>query len=163
MHQASSSFPRVALYFENSLLPPDLRLLSSAAAPVFHVGRLSSKTVVEAVSGVGLPWAGAAKVDGALWPVTDGSVVWLPGGAHSVEAAGAHGGPRLLRVNADLKSSRYLDPSTIEFTYQSQARAFAILDRTVRSLQIDGVAEPVPGSKTLVLPRGQHVVTVTAE
>jgi hypothetical protein len=34
VHAASSSFPRVALYFETSLLPPDLKLLPSAAAIV---------------------------------------------------------------------------------------------------------------------------------
>ena len=34
VHRAAASFPRVALYFENSLLPPDLQLLPSAAAAV---------------------------------------------------------------------------------------------------------------------------------
>ncbi len=40
VHEAASSFPRVALYFENSLLPPDLRLLPSAAAVVTRIEAL---------------------------------------------------------------------------------------------------------------------------
>jgi len=34
VHVAAQVFPRVALYFENSILPPDLKLLPSAAAVV---------------------------------------------------------------------------------------------------------------------------------
>lgn len=163
VHEAAASFPRVALYFENSLQQLDLRLLSSAAAAVSRVSRLGGKTVVEAVSGVGLPWKGAAKVDGALWPVADDATVWLPAGTHGVETTADHRSIRLLRVNADLKSARYVDSSKVEFTYQSQCRAFVVVDRVVQSLEIDGQRAPVAGSTTLVLPRGQHVVTVTAQ
>jgi hypothetical protein len=40
VHQAARNFERVALYFENSLLAPDLGLLPSAAAAVTHMERL---------------------------------------------------------------------------------------------------------------------------
>jgi hypothetical protein len=163
VHQAAASFPRLALYFENSLQPLDLRLLSSAAASVSRVSRLGPKTVVEATAGVGLPWKGAAKIDGALWPVIDDATVWLPAGAHGVETAADHRSLRLLRVNAELNSARYVDSSTVEFTYQSQCRAFVIVDRVVQSLEIDGQPAAVPASTTLLLPKGQHVVTVTAQ
>src|SRR5262249_13386320 len=76
VHQASHSFPRVALYFENSLLPPDLKLLPSAAAAVTRVERVGPKLVVDSRFGVGVPWKGAAKVDGQPWPVHDGDTLW---------------------------------------------------------------------------------------
>ena len=63
VHQAATNFQRVALYFENSLLPPDLSLPSSAAATVTRIERVGGKTVIDSVSGVGLPWKGAAMVD----------------------------------------------------------------------------------------------------
>src|SRR5204863_270894 len=60
VHHAAANFARVALYFENSLLPPDLALLPSAAATVTRIEKLGPKTVVDSVSGVGLPWKGGA-------------------------------------------------------------------------------------------------------
>ena len=37
VHLASTAFPRVALYFENSILKPDLALLAASSAVVTHV------------------------------------------------------------------------------------------------------------------------------
>src|SRR3954471_12070009 len=76
VHNAAASFPRVALYFENSLLPPDLALLPSAASAVTRIERAGARTIVDSTSGVGLPWKGPAAVDGVAWPVADGDVVW---------------------------------------------------------------------------------------
>ena len=78
VHRAAGSFARVALYFENSLLPPDLQLLPSAAATVSRIERMGPKTVVDSAGGVGIPWTGGAKVDGQLWPVQDDETLWLP-------------------------------------------------------------------------------------
>src|SRR5207247_11090916 len=39
LHLASAAFPRVAVYFENSILAPDLPLLPSAAAAVQRAQR----------------------------------------------------------------------------------------------------------------------------
>jgi hypothetical protein len=163
VHQAAASFPRVALYFENSLLAPDLNLLSSAAAAVTRVEKIGSKIVVASELGAGVPWRGAAAVDGAPWPVADGETVWLPGGVHSLEPAdGREAGPLLLHLNGELKSARAVDATTMEFSYQSNARAIAILDREPRELQVDGTSEPLQpaGPMTIFLPRGQHFVTV---
>jgi hypothetical protein len=162
VHQAAASFQRVALYFENSLLPPDLSLLPSAAAAVTRVEKVGPKTVIDSVLGAGLPWKGSAMVDDAPWPVADGETVWLPAGAHSVEPAAAAPGPHLLRLTADLESARAVDATTIEFSYQSSARAIAILDRAPLGLQVDGSNEPLQpaGPKTIFLPRGQHFVTI---
>ena len=165
VHQASASFARVALYFENSLLQPDLKLLPSASAMVTRIERLGSKTIIESSSGVGLPWKGAVKMDGQNWPAADDYTVWIPSGAHSVEAATPQPGPRLLRLNGELRAAAMVNATTIEFSYQSGARAIAVLDRTPVKLQIDGTDARMnkAGSATLLLPRGQHVVTVSTE
>jgi hypothetical protein len=165
VHRATASFPRVALYFENSLLPPDLQLLPAAAASVSRIEHMGSKTVIDSASGVGIPWKGGAKVDGDLWPVQDDGTLWLPAGPHAVEPAVRAAGPRLLQLNGDLKSARVVGAQTLEFTYQSPSRAIAILSRAPAKLQIDGSDETpkLAGPATLLLPRGQHVVTLTTD
>ena len=165
MHQAAGSFPRVALYFENSLLPPDLKLLPSAAAAVSRWESLGPKTVIQSEGGAGIPWKGGAKVDGEVWPVQDEDTVWLPAGSHAVEPVVAAAGPRLVHLNGDLRAARVVGPQVIEFTYQSAARGIAIVNRTPRRVQIDGVDEPLhlAGPATLFLPRGQHVVTLATD
>ena len=96
----------MALYFENSLLPPDLDLLPSAAAKVTRIDRVGTKIVVESPTGVGLPWKGQAMVDDLPWAVTDGETVWLPPGAHAVEPGKEAAGIRLVRLNAGLQAAR---------------------------------------------------------
>jgi hypothetical protein len=170
VHQAAANFPRVALYFENSLLPPDLNLLPSAAAKVTRIERVGAKTVVESPYGVGLPWKGSATVDNLPWPVADGDTLWLPPGAHAVEAgtdaAGLHPvGLQLVRLNADLQDARRVGSNSVEFSYESSARAIAVFDRRPLRLSVDGAGEPLQfaGPNTILLPRGQHVVTITGE
>ena len=165
VHQAATNFQRVALYFENSLLPPDLNLLPSAAATVTRMERVGTKTVVDSVSGVGLPWKGAAMVDNLPWPVSDGETLWLPPGAHSVDRDSGEAGLHLVRLNADLQAARRLNANSLEFSYQSTARAIALFDRNPLRVLVDGAEEPLQlaGPKTILLPRGQHVVTITSE
>src|SRR5450432_753501 len=105
VHRASASFPRVALYFENSLLPPDLPLLPSSAAAVTKIEKIGPKLVVDSATEVGIPWTGPAIVDGLPWPAADDQTLWLPAGPHAIEAAPASHSPRLLYLNADLKSA----------------------------------------------------------
>jgi hypothetical protein len=121
--------------------------------------------IVDSLGGVGLPWKGSAIVDGQPWPVLDDQTVWMPAGAHSLEPAPRQNGLRLLRLNGDLKSARVLSGTSIEFSYRSTARAIAVLDAVPKRIQIDG-ADEIPrtsGPATLLLPRGQHVVTVFVE
>jgi hypothetical protein len=165
VHRAAASFPRVVLYSENSLLPPDLKLLPSAAANVSRIERLGPKTVVESAGGVGIPWKGGARVDGELWSAQDDDTLWLPAGAHAVEPAPPIPGPRLVHLTGDLKAARAVDAKTLEFTYQSAARSIAIISRKPLKIQVDGV-DQVPkltGPASLLLPRGQHVVTLTTD
>jgi len=165
VHRAAGSFARVALYFENSLLAPDLKLLPSAAAAVSRIEHLGPKTVIDSAGGVGIPWKGGSKVDGQVWPVLDDETLWLPAGPHAVEPAAPVAGPRLMHLNGDLKAARVVNAYTLEFTYQSASRGIAIVSRTPVKLRIDGVDEKVnlAGPATLLLPRGQHVVTLTTD
>jgi hypothetical protein len=160
LQQAAANFDRVALYFENSLLAPDLPLLPSAASAVTRFEKAGDKRIVASRSGVGLPWKGGAIVDGAPWPVLDSETIWLPAGVHTVEEAPAQTGPRVLRLNAELRSARFVDPSTIEFRYESAGRGIAILDGAPGSVQIDGVARTVTCTPVLMLPQGEHRVSV---
>jgi hypothetical protein len=163
VHSAAANFARVALYFENSLLTPDLALLPSAAASVSRVARVGAKLTIESVGGVGVPWSGSALVDGQPWPAADDSTVWLPGGSHSIEPAQTAVRDRLLRLNADLLSARELPGGRIQFSYRSGARAIAAFDRVPREVRVDfAILTPkLVGPKSLMLPRGEHAVTIS--
>jgi hypothetical protein len=158
VHTAANAFPRVALYFENSILRPDLPLLASAATTVSRVEQASGGLLVRSARGVGVPWKGPALVDGKLWPLTDGATVWLPPGTHSIEAAAQTPAIRVLDFNGDLKSASAANGG-LEFIYQSSARAIAIVDRPPKSLAIDGVpSAPQMLGNALLLPKGQHLI-----
>ena len=164
VHVAARAFPRVALYFENSILPPDLGLLASAAAVVDRLERNGARLVVDSPRGIGVPWNGPALVNGRLWPAADGNTVWLPPGAHAIEAAPAPPRLRLVDFNGELRTAAAL-PEGIEFSYQSASRALAVVERKPVSLEVDGDSAAIEGIEgaagfVLFLPRGQHVVVV---
>jgi hypothetical protein len=160
VHQAAISFPRVALYFENSILPPDWSLLGAAAATVDRAGQTSGKLTIESRRGLGVSWQGPVLVDGKLWPVSDGLTVWLPAGTHSVEPSPDLPALRIAAFNGEIKSAA-ATPTGAEFAYRSSARALATLDRIPARVEIDGVqVQPQFEGKVLVLPRGQHLVTL---
>ncbi len=159
VHQATASFARVALYFENSLLPPDLPLLPSAAAATTRIDTIGPKTVVDSSAGFGLPWKGPATVDGQLWPALNNETVWLPAGPHSVEPATQAAPLRVVHFNGELRSARVLSDSAIEFSYRSSSRAIAIFDRIPSMLNIDGQPANSPSALAVLLPRGQHLIT----
>ena len=161
IHQAALSFPRVAVYFESSIAKPDLPLLSSAAATVEKAERIGSKLTVESRRSVGVAWEGPTLVDGKLWPVSDDHTVWLPAGAHSIEPSPNPPLIRIEAINAELKSAS-ATPISIDFAYSSGSRALALLDRLPNRVEIDGVeVKPQFLGKTLLLPRGQHIVKLT--
>ncbi len=161
---AARAFPRVALYFENSILSPDLPLLPAASAVVDRMETIGRKLVVDSPYGVGIPWTGGATVDGRPWPVQDAQTLWLPSGAHAVEVAAAPPpGLRVLDFNGNLTSAKATARGTVEFSYQNSSRAIARLNRPPGRVMIDGVpAAPavLAGEQILLLPRGQHLVQV---
>jgi len=159
LHLASAAFPRVAVYFENSILAPDLQLLPSAAAAVERADRSEEKLAVTSPAGIGVRWSGPALVDGRPWPIASDTIVWLPPGSHSVQSSAVKPVLCLLDLNAELRSAAAI-PGGVEFAYQSTARALAYFESPPARVQIDGVdAHPVRLGNVMVLPRGQHFIT----
>ena len=169
VHLASRAFPRVALYFENSILAPDLPLLPAAGAIIPRAERTSSKLTIESPNVIGVSWQGEAKVDGSVWPVSDGATLWLPAGPHTIEPADASPAPHILDFNGDLQSAGRSGKTGIDLAYESSSRAFALLDRKPSKLEIDAAPAPLAflttdtGAYAIALPRGQHLVTIQTE
>jgi hypothetical protein len=162
VHTASASFPRVALYFENSIARDDWPLLAASSAVVERAERTGSKLAIESRRSVGVQWKGPAQVDGRPWPVANDTTVWLPPGAHVIEPAANPPALRVLDFTGDLRSAKALSDG-VELTYQSNARAMAVLERRVSRVEIDGESvEPSWIGNVLLLPRGQHLVTLTS-
>ncbi len=160
VHLASSAFARVALYFENSLARVDLPLLSAAAATYSDVNFTNGKLSLQSPYGVGVRWKGGAKVDGRLWPVGDGQIIWLPAGPHEVEPTTEIAPTRLLAFNGTLQSAS-CSGNTLVIAYQSSSRALATLNTPPTAVIVDGQKTfPVLAGKTLLLPKGQHRVEI---
>ncbi|MDP9170190.1 MAG: family 10 glycosylhydrolase, partial [Acidobacteriota bacterium] len=56
VHLASTAFPRVALYFENSILPPDVAMLAASSAVVTRYSTEGRRLSVDSPQGVELVW-----------------------------------------------------------------------------------------------------------
>ena len=129
-----------------------------------HCQPEGEKLLVDSPYGAGIRWEGEAQVDGRLWPAGDGQTLWIPRGRHTIQPATRRPAMRLLDLTGELVSAASLEGG-LEFTYQSSARAFAILESRPGKVRIDSL--PVrppelesPGRVTLQLPHGRHVVRV---
>ena len=163
VHLASTAFARVALYFENSILKPDLALLPSSSAVVTHVSREKQRTTVEAPLGVEMAWTSeGATVDGQAWPAVSKSLVRLPAGVHTVEAGSKRDALHLIDLNAELKSAAYESGKRMAFEYTSESRAIARFDRKpLKVLAGDALLEvhcAAANDCAAMLPRGTHRV-----
>ncbi len=163
VHLAASAFPRVALYFEASILPQDAPFLAAAAARVRRLEKAGERLVVECDSPVGVRWEGPARVNGRLWPATDGKTVWLPPGPHVIERAAADPPLRLTDLNGVLRTAAAANGG-IEFSYEADSRAIAVFDKRPSGFLLDGepadlAAEEGPAGFVVVLPAGQHIVS----
>ncbi len=166
VHRAASSFARVALYFENSIATEDVPWLASAASAAERFKRTGAKLTVRSQHGTGIPWKGAARVNGQPWPVGDGEIIWLPPGAHIIEPAPDLPPMRLLDFNGDLRTAA-VTGGGLEFAYESPTRAMAHLSAKPVRITIDGVdfeprAFATEAGFMVRLPRGQHVVEIEA-
>jgi len=159
VHLASAAFPHVALYFENSILRPDLPLLAAASAPVKSIVKEGPRTTVEASADVEIAWNGAALVDGKAWPLESGGYIRLPGGRHVLEPVQEKHSLRLLDLNARLIDAG-MNGGRIAVEYESDSRAVARFDRKPARMTVDG--EPFAarcdgtGDCAVLLPRGHH-------
>jgi hypothetical protein len=167
VHLASTAFPRVALYFENSILKPDLELLAASSAVVTHYAaaleRGKHRIAVESPGDLELNWPAGegALVDGKPWPVQSSSALRLPPGAHVIETAPKRDGIALIDLNGKLRSAAE-SGRRISFEYSSDSRAIARFDRKPSRMELDGEPFPVTcpqrGDCAVLLPRGAHRV-----
>jgi hypothetical protein len=163
VHVASTAFPRVALYFENSILKPDLALLAASSAVVTRYSKERRRISIESPMDIELNWAGeGALVDGKLWPAQSATALLLPAGSHVVEPAAKREAISLIDLNAKLRSASVESGKRVAFEYTSESRAIARFDRKPSRMEVDGVpysaACPVPGECAVLLPRGDHRV-----
>ena len=166
VHLAVASFPRVALYFENSILPADLPLLASAAAAPDALEVSGGELVVQSKQSIGVLWEGPALVNGKQWPVRDDTTAWLPPGAHAVAPADRDVQWRILDFNGTLRSATET-LAGVEFAYESGSRAIAVVNFRPSRVELDGVEAKVDTMESasrfvLMLPRGQHLVLLAA-
>jgi hypothetical protein len=154
---ATRAFARVALYFENSILNPDVPLLAASAAAPDRVERTGRRFVVESKRSLGVPAPDPVTVNGRLWPFWDGVTAWLPPGAHVLEAAAAKPLLRLIDFNGRLRSMESL-ANGFEFSYSADARAWAVFDPAPARIEVD--ERSIPPGTHIAFPRGQHLVKV---
>lgn len=131
IHQASESFPRVALYFEQSIEKTDLPLIPYAAANqnASHWVRTNE-----------------------LWPIESGGWALVPA---SRQVSATKCSVILSDFNGDLQSV-----SESGIAYRAKARAIAVLAQEA-SIAIDGKPYMASAHGTVMLPSGEHKVTFT--
>ncbi|HKW97333.1 MAG TPA: hypothetical protein VJN43_06335, partial [Bryobacteraceae bacterium] len=71
----------------------------------------------------------------------------------------------IVDFNGDLRSAERLADSSIEISYESSARALALIDRKPSRLELDGAGANLDvlasgPNFSVLLPRGQHFVTI---
>ena len=103
IRRAAEAFPRVALYFENSIAEPDWALVSAAAAAGVELKAHERGAVeVKAARPVYLPWAGCAEVGGLRWPVGGEDSILLPAGRSVVKPCAGEAARPVEDLNAVL-------------------------------------------------------------
>lgn len=125
VHRAAASFPRVALYFENSIAAADWPWLAAAAAAPLRFESGEGWAEVESQRPLALRWTGCARVNGRHWAAGDDHRVLLPAGRSRVEACG---GPaaRVLKDFNGLLHSVETAGDRIIVEYESATRAIAV-------------------------------------
>ncbi|HEX4165853.1 MAG TPA: hypothetical protein VHZ55_10310 [Bryobacteraceae bacterium] len=160
LHQASVSFGRVALYFENSLEKQDLALLPAAATTARVEQIAPDELTVDAPDVTRIPWQGPVEVDGRVWPIQDQDSVLAPEGKHRLSAAVERPSITLRDFNGAVSSATF-NTRQVDVAYQSKTRAIAVLSTPSEgvSVEVDGEKFPRGGGDFILLPAGQHVVS----
>jgi hypothetical protein len=162
VHLASTAFQRVALYFENSILKPDLSLLAASSAVVNQYSKDHRRVLIDSPGCIELNWTGeGAMVDGKPWPMLSKTLLRLPAGKHIIEPAARREAIAITDLNAKLKSAG-LEGKRVVFEYSSDSRAIVQFDRRPAQLEIDGQAFPSvcleASNCSLLMPKGDHRV-----
>jgi hypothetical protein len=147
VRSAAQSFERVALYFENSILPPDWPLLAAAAAPVRQAAWIGGDLEIDSPRPVSVAWKGCALVDGRAWPVQDGERVLVAAGKHKLSRCQELPPQRLTDFNGELIDARIVR-GRIRVKYESRSRAIAL------------VSDGKGGGSAKMLPPGRQEVEI---
>ena len=101
-------------------------------------------------------------MDGQVWPVLDGETVWLPAGAHAIEASARSVPISITRFTGTIRGASTGRDGRIEVSYSSSGRAIAVLSGKPARIEIDSVEQSIllAGDRSLLLPRGQHIVAI---
>jgi hypothetical protein len=163
VHLASTAFQRVALYFENSILKPDLGLLAASSAVLTSYARDQNRVTLESPADIELVWNGTGVlVDGKPWPFVSNNLVRLPAGKHVIEPSVHREGLAVVDLNARLRSAS-AEGKRLSFDYSSDSRAIVRFDRKPTQMEVDGQPFPpecVTSSVcTVLLPGGDHRVS----
>ena len=146
VRKASAAFPRVALYFENSILAPDWPWLAASSAVTVSERWDGDTLEVETARPTSVRWSECATVNGRHWPARNGEWILLPVGLSRVESCtGPHGPAPLKDFNGTLKDAS-LQNGRLTIEYESRTRAIAVLG---------GAQERV-----VMLPPGARRVTI---
>lgn len=163
VHQAATSFARVALYFESSIEKQDLDLLSAAATSAQAVRKDGNTLEVVAAEATAVMWRGPVEVDGKAWPIQSEDAVLTPAGKHQLRPGAQKPAITVPDFNGEIRSA-VSSAGAVDISYVGRSRAIAVLPEGVRSVEVDGApfwrASDGENVRSLLLPAGQHVVTV---
>jgi hypothetical protein len=159
VHQAAESFQHVAVYFENSIERQDLPLLPAAASTARLSSPAPDELIVNSPQPVRIRWSGPAEIDGAAWPAYTDSDILVPAGRHAVSTGFAEPPIQLVDFNADIQ---YVvrEKDAVNISYMSRSRAIAILGCLASAIEVDGSSFGKPDDRVLLLPAGEHVLTL---
>jgi hypothetical protein len=157
VHQAAISFSRVALYFDNSIEKQDLSLLPVATSTAKVQADGIDGLEVETSELTRVAWQGPVEMDGRPWPLQSHDFVLVPGGRHRLTTGLQQAAVTVADFNGELQSASQGGQSA-ELAYSSRCRAIAVLGSPVSAIEVDGRQYPV--SPSVLLPAGQHVVTL---
>jgi hypothetical protein len=146
----------VALYFENSIEKQDLTLLSAAASTAKVQADDIDGLDIETSEPTRVVWQGPVEMDGKPWPLQSRNYVLAPRGRHRLSTGFQQPAVTIADFNGDVQSASQAGQS-VELAYKSRSRAIALLASPVSAIDVDG--QPYPGSGSVLLPAGQHVVT----
>ncbi len=158
LHQASVSFGRVALYFENSLEKQDLALLPAAATATRVEQIAPDELKLDGPDVTRIAWRGPAEIDGHIWPIQNQNSVLAPEGKHTL-SAGVEKAPITISDFNGAVSSATVNAKEVDVAYESRTRAIAILGTPVSSIEVDGEKLAADRSGFVLLPAGQHVAS----
>jgi hypothetical protein len=135
VNRAAKAFSRVALYFENSILPPDWPLLAAAAAAPKRVAQTGGAIEIESDDPLVLRWSGGATVNGEAWPAGGEDYLLLPAGKHRVARSQQPAARWLADFNGRLLRL-WKERGQWWVEYESRSRALAVF--------ADGRTLPLP-------------------